>query len=316
MTLKATSTAQYTAFARDGAALTPHSGFDTVATTTTFTITRPSGVAAGDVIIVGINYDFSAADPFLSSSGQNFNALEAGWNNVNTTSFNIRVYWKIATASEPSTYSFQVRNIFNNGLVSAYANMILGVWDGLTNISFLPITSGNARIQTFASINQVSPAHVVDIDSATITGSETTPAGALVVYFWNVWESIENFDGTNSWGSLNPDVWPPTVPYTTTAVQPTAAQAEQIYFAGLPVKNDGSDQTLAIQTLQGNRQMTMAWEAVPAGAVPAGSAAFTWQHAGDESGFGEIVIVYRLVLRATLVTSPYWGINATTVVPF
>jgi hypothetical protein len=299
------TTAQYVSWAQ-GTAVPPF-GFQTTATTTVFTIDRPTSVVAGDIIVVGIGYSFEATENF-ASSGQYYNALEAGWNNVETAWFDLRVYWKVATGSEPSTYSFEVRNRFDNSIVAAYATMLCGVWEGFSSPVFLTQVFGSNRFDDLQSINNSFPtAHVDDIDTMTITGTDTVVNGGLAVYFWSAHEFPENFDGSDSFGANPP--FPASVPWVTAAISPTAEQHAQIHFEHLPWIFDRQFRNPSVATYPVNRTFTMGSELLEPGLVPDGTATFTWQHAGDEAGFGEFVQVYRLILDATTLAA-YWGILA------
>jgi hypothetical protein len=303
------TTAQYLTWEADGPNF-PFPGTFTVANTTVFTIDRPTSVVAGDLIVVGIGYDFGASEGFFSGNHL-YPALEAGWNNVDTFRFDLRCYWKIATSSEPSTYSFQVRNAAGGSVVAAYANLICGVWEGFTSPVFLTQVLGNRRLQDWSEINETGPpgpAHVDDIPSATISGTDTVVNGGLAVYFWMAKEFPENFDGSPELSAPNPP-FPASIPWVTTAISPTADQHAQVHFEHLPWYEDRAFTSPSIATYPINSILTLGSEILDPGPVPDGTATFTWQHAGDEAGFGEFVVVYRLILDATTLLA-YWGILA------
>jgi hypothetical protein len=274
------------------------------ATQSSITVPAPVGVVAGDILVAGFGVDITGS---FNGTNNKIVPTIAGWTVVanNDATADIRVLWKVATASEPSSYTFNIQNSLSQTSPS-YVNAIIGAWEGFTAPTQVTLAT-LSRFRQVLSINDPNPPgppNVEDIDSVTITGSETT-TGGLAVYLWNISSTIENFDGTV--GTEGNPPYPASVPWNTTVLQPSLDQHEQIHYEGLPVTPGGGEGTIV--TLQDNKMLTLGSQVLSSGVIPDGTAAFTWQHAGDEAGYLENVRVYRLVLQAAI-DEAYWGIHA------
>lgn len=303
MTFRSVATAQATGYS------------GTQATATSITVAKPSGTVAGDILVACIDIDIASGirAPLVANP-------PSGWSTVaNSNSSSVagvmHLFWKVAGASEPSSYTFEFRQNTTSGLLSpAFSNAIIGCWTDWTAATLKTFASAANRYKLTASgnVNFVDPAFVPDIASVTLDGSEST-TGGIQIAFWSTWSEIENFNGTIVWPPPMNPAYPATVPWNTAALNSPQAQHTQIHYEGLPAYFGGEGVT---ETLATNRMLTLGSFDVSAGTLPDISGQFTWQHAGAEAGYSEIVEVFRLVIEATPVGNPYWGINAITVLPF
>lgn len=285
-------------------------GYDSgarLATASDITVGLPAGTADGDILVAVIDISTASSASSLGLVA----APPAGWTTVvNSTSFFQHVFWKVA-ASEPSSYTFSFHESTVSGTAkTAFANATVGCWTDWTSPTLKTFSLSANRAKTVGASNSVffpGTPHVVDIDSVTLDGSETT-TGGIQIATWSAVSSIENFAGSVVWSNPPNPAYPATVPYNTTTVESPQVEHAQLYFAGLPTYNGGEDVTT---TLAANRISTLASHDVTAGTLPDVTADFTWQHAGDEAGYGEIVQVIRLVIEATPAPQAYWGILAT-----
>ncbi len=285
-----------------------------VATEDTLVIAAPAGIQAGDILVAGfgINSQVSPQGDFnckLVPVGTTWTAAVGASSNV--AGF-LRVLYRVATASEPSSYTFQVRA--QNGVTvrQAYVIGIIGAWEGFGPPIPLAL-SGTSRYDEATSGNTVpfpGPANVPDIDSLTITGAETT-TGGLAVYFWDIRSGIENFDGTI--GTEGNPPYPASSPYNDiTSQNSPLTQHEKDFYDGVPSNGEpewSPIHTTGITYRAENMMLAMGSTVLSAGGVGSGTANFTWQHAGAEAGYGENAEVYRLVLTAA-VPQAYWGVLA------
>jgi len=302
VTFRSYSTQQETAYA------------GTQATATSTTIAKPAGTVQGDILAVCIAIDIASGirAPLVAKP------LDPSWVTVaNSNSSSVaglmHVFWKVAGASEPSSYTFEFRQSTTTGLLSpAFSSAIMGCWTDWTS-AVLKVFSGANRFSNTGSINTScppNPPHVIDIDSVTLDGAETT-TGGIQIAFWLNWSGIENFQGVKVWSDPNP-VYPATIPWNTASVDSPQVQHAQIHYEGLPTYFGGE---LVTTTLADNKMLTLASHDVTAGTLPDVSGQFTWQHAGAEAGYGETVQVFRFVVEAVAVVQAYWGILHQDIIP-
>lgn len=272
----------------------------------TLVIAAPAGIAAGDILVAGVSTEAYGVVG-------NVRADDPSWTRILLSS-SVFVFWKVATSSEPSSYTFH--SFFSSGTTpeNAFMNGIIGCWTGWSTPvrKTLVTDSGNKTTNAFNLVFPPAAPHVVDIASVTlqdVTAPIETTTGGLLVTFWDIFEGIENFDGTIATDG-NP-TYPSTIPYADATATPPDVQHDQIYYQGSP---RGGESVLAIPNSgityrANNHELTMSSQEITAGDIPGSSASFTWQHAGAEAGFGEIVFGVRILLEATLQRA-YWGIDA------
>ena len=113
-------------------------------------ITKPTGVVEGDVMHCEILIDTSISPPTLLS----------GWELINTNNpdpndtTSLSTYWKVATASEPSTYSWTVPAAASGIIDAFYDTVGGGTWS--LDASPTPPTSTNSATATSASITDTT----------------------------------------------------------------------------------------------------------------------------------------------------------------
>jgi hypothetical protein len=123
---------------------------------TSLTLAKPTGVVAGDVMIANIALRGGTATQFPTLSG---------WTNVTTpvdfegggAHHRCALLYKVAGASEPSSYTFTWPHSANNaGAIVAFANVNTSTPFDVTPGSYTdPVTSG--PISGVTSITTVSP---------------------------------------------------------------------------------------------------------------------------------------------------------------
>lgn len=297
MTFVSSSSAQQIAWSDHGLA-------GTTIDSDTLVITKPAGAAAGDILVAGVSTEAYGVVG-------NVRADDITWTRILLSS-SIFIFWKVAGASEPSSYTFH--SFFSSGTTpqNAFMNGIMGCWTGWTGPvrKALVTDSGSKVTNHFNLVFAPDPPNVIDIASETlqdVTAPIETTTGGLLVTFWDIFEGIENFDGT-----IGTPPYPASIPYANATATAPDTQHNQIYYYGSP---RGGESVLAIPNSgityrANNHQLTMSSQEVVAGNVPGSSASFTWQHAGAEAGFSEIVFGVRLLLEATAIARAYWGIDA------
>lgn len=279
-----------------------------IATQSSIVVPLPVGVQAGDILIAAFTVNPFASDNAITG-GTKMVPVGSTWTVITNSigSGQIRALLKVATASEPSTYTFEVRNSTNNTLSNSYINAILGAWEGFGPPVVVTLSNSSRFHQEQAIDTAPFPeSEVIDIDSVTMHGTETT-TGGFAVYLWEGWEGIENFDGTFSDHGYPP--YPANIPWVDIDELSPLVAHEFLHYEYLAGSADRGLNPFGVSYRTINDSFELGSQIIPAGALPDGTANYSWQHAGLEAGFGETVFVYRMLIEAASDT-PYWGINA------
>jgi len=120
---------------------------DYSAPVTTVTVNKPSGVATGDLLIAQI--------VVWDGTGTNTPAAPGGWNLIrhdfvsyNGNKMTSWLYYKVATATEPASYSWTIS--------SQYAAGVIGAWQGASSV--LPIDNASgATAGGFSPLPDAAP---------------------------------------------------------------------------------------------------------------------------------------------------------------
>jgi hypothetical protein len=147
-------------------------------TTTTITLARPSGTAAGNLLLVQIG----------RNGGSNGSVtVPTGWNLVNDTNRSTDVgqtiLYKVATGSEPANYSFTVSYGVSGQRASGVIARYTGVDTSVNPIAAVSANTGNGSTMTATSVNgyagsMIVACYAVDNEQNTFPVSyPTTPTG-------------------------------------------------------------------------------------------------------------------------------------------
>lgn len=148
------------------------------------TLSKPTGVVQGDVMVANIGFN-------SVNNTNDIISVPASWNLIGTAlssdgALRLRMYYKVATSSEPSSYTWTMStgNAGFNGGILAYS--------GVSTSS--PIDTNAVSI---AMDNNIS-------SSAHAASGVTATAGETVLVFFNGVNPSANWGSTSSWGATTP----------------------------------------------------------------------------------------------------------------
>jgi len=155
------------------AAITPESVFKTAASnqvaSTTLSIEKPSSVSTGKLMIATI--------AIHGGSAATISAVPSGWTQIgrtdNDANISLVTYWKVAGASEPSTYDWAVDGQTTaEGGITVYSGVDtsspIDTYSGNTG---LDVTATTSPITTTANSEELVTAFAVDEGKTTVAGS-------------------------------------------------------------------------------------------------------------------------------------------------
>ncbi len=133
---------------------------------TSITVSRPAGIQAGDILLATMQSDYGEMP--RESAG----SIPTGWNLVNNdtdgqnSDLSTRAYWKVATNSEPSSYTWP---IFNAQTI-AIAGGTISIFRGVDTVN--PIFAWAANPESSGQFEQTCP-------------SVNSPAAGMLVCFFS-----------------------------------------------------------------------------------------------------------------------------------